>query len=496
MAAPRKRKAPPEVATPEQARAILEEVQRRAQQREALAPERRLHPRQVAFKRDPAKRKAALCGRRAGKTSCLADLAHEAAARSPSSWVPYVTLTRDTARRNFWPVLRKLDRDLDLGYKFNDHTLHAVHPNGATIFCVGTADQHSIEVLRGAAFGFPRAILDEVQSMRAYVEPLIEDVLDPATLDQDGDIILAGTPGPIAAGYFHDVTDGPKAGGWSVHRWTVLDNPYLPHAAAWLDKKRVRNRWDDRHPTYMREWLGKWVRDSDALMYKYDAFRNNVDVLPRTDAETQWVLGIDLGYGDSTAFVVLACRPKHGETYVVEVQKETGLIPSAVAVRVEQLMARYPFERIVADSGGAGIGYVVEMRERYGLPIEPASKPKHKKPGDVAMINGELRSGTLRFVRGACDELIDEIKILQWNEKKTDADDRYENHAADALLYGWRACRPWMYEAEEELPPPGSKAAQQLAADAAEDAEDAAAIAAARSAFDAPLSDLSVGWLR
>lgn len=488
----------PDIRSEEEARRILDEVQRREAQARALAPENRLHPHQIAFKRDPAKRRVALCGRRAGKTYCLADLAHEAAARSPRSWVPYITLTRDQARRNFWPVLRKMSDDLKLGYDFNDHMLTATHPNGAKIFCVGTADSNSINLLRGAAFGYPRAILDEVQSMRSYVHELVEDVLDPATLDQDGDIIAAGTPGPVAAGYFYDITEGEHAHGWSSHRWTVLDNPYMPHAASWLAAKRLRQRWDDQHPTYLREWLGRWVKDSDSLMYRFAEDRNVVAAPPELDDTWQLVLGIDLGYGDSTAFVVLACQPELGMTYVLEVEKETGLIPSAVAVRVEQYQQRYAFERIVADSGGAGIGYVVEMRDRYGIPVEAASKPKHKKPGDVALINGELRSGTLMFVKGACDELLDEIRILQWDEKKKDADERYENHAADALLYGWRACRPWMYDPQELPPQPGTPEAVQRMADEIEANELRQLEARGRASWDSPdpgPEDVDVAWL-
>lgn len=458
--------------SPAEARRLVAEADKRA--RRAVRRKSSLHPAQQRFMDDPDKRKAAVCSRRAGKTRVIGHMALETAARWPDLWVPYVTLTKDQARRNFWPVLRTINREQELGIAFDDHRMVATLTNGAHVFCVGMSDHDAMDRLRGAAGGFPLVLIDEAQAFKPYLKELVDDVLDAATLDCDGTIVMTGTPGAACAGLFFEVTEEGKYG-WSNHRWTVLDNPYLPNAPAWLEKKKRRNKWADDHPTYRREWLGQWVRDGSGLMYPFDWGRNVVDAPPDlTDGDWQYVLGCDLGYVDSTAFVVLACSPERAETYVLEVEKRTGLIPSAFAAIVEQYRARFPFERVVADTGGFGKGYVEEANQRWGLGIEPAEKPRLKKAGDVELIRGELLTGQLKFVGLKCKELLDEIRVLQWNEDRDDSDERFEDHAADALLYGWRATRAWMWEPELEAPREGTpewRLAQEAAMEAAAAAE-------------------------
>src|SRR5690606_6944543 len=101
-----------------------------------------------------------------------------------------------------------------------------------------------------------------------------------------------------------------------------------------------------------------------------------------------YVLGMDLGYEDSTAFVVLGFDEKVGQTWVIESWSETHLIPSAVAARVDRLRERYNFSYMVADSGGFGKGYVEEMKQRYSIPIEAAEK--NRKPAYIELLNGDL----------------------------------------------------------------------------------------------------------
>jgi len=194
------------------------------------------------------------------------------------------------------------------------------------------------------------------------------------------------------------------------------------------------------------------------VVYKIQEDRNVVHSLPA--GELTYVLGIDLGYEDSTAMVVLGYDDSTGYCWVVESKAETKLIPSAVAARVDRLAQRYDFTKIVADTGGFGKGYVEEMNQRFGMFVEPAQKSK--KLTYIELLNGDLQSGVLRFYKPRNQELIDELGSLLWLETTsgevdhTTIDERFPNHLSDALLYGWRACRQYFYSPEENKMATGS----------------------------------------
>jgi len=69
-------------------------------------------------------------------------------------------------------------------------------------------------------------VIDEAQAFGIDLRQLVYGVLKPAVADYRGTIVLTGTPGNLIKGLFFDVTNGREAG-WSGHRWTTYDNPYM-----------------------------------------------------------------------------------------------------------------------------------------------------------------------------------------------------------------------------------------------------------------------------
>ena len=57
-------------------------------------------------------------------------------------------------------------------------------------------------------------------------------------------------------------------------------------------------------PSHDRGGCGRWVRSDDSLVYRYHS-HNIVDGLP-DDHDFEYILGVDLGYHDATAFVIMA----------------------------------------------------------------------------------------------------------------------------------------------------------------------------------------------
>jgi hypothetical protein len=195
---------------------------------------------------------------------------------------------------------------------------------------------------------------------------------------------------------------------------------------------------------------GVWVRDSGGLVYQFDPGKMQVDAAELVDPTTRkttltkYVLAIDFGFTDSTAFAILGWRPHDKAVYLVESFKETKLTPSAVAEKVVELKETYKFDVMVGDIGGLGKGYVEEARRRFKLPIEAAEK--QNKRGYIDLLNGALHNGEFRLVRGKNDALIAEMAELPWKDDRSKPEDGFEDHLCDAMLYGWRAA--WAYLAK------------------------------------------------
>src|SRR5687768_3739194 len=249
-------------------RRVLEELARRKDRIERVDFDKLLFPGpQRAFVMDPAKRKAAVCSRRAGKTFGILIYALKVLHLHSYCQVPYITLTRQQGKRNIWLALQKMDKQLGLGGNFNNNELTYTLSNGSVLFICGANDETEIQRLRGA--NYPLAMVDEAQSFRPFIRSLIRDILEPATSDYDGTIIMTGTPGPACAGFFYEVTnnlfdvevDGEKFQPWSVHHWTVVDNPHHPYDTAKIERVRKENGWAIDNPTFLREWKGLWVKD-------------------------------------------------------------------------------------------------------------------------------------------------------------------------------------------------------------------------------------------
>jgi hypothetical protein len=448
-----------------QQRKILEEYAKRKERLERVDFDKLLFEGpQRDFVLDPSPRKAAVCSRRAGKTHGIVVYALKVMHEHSYCQIPYITLTRAQGKRNIWLTLQKLDKSLKLGGTFNNNELTYTIPNGSQLFISGANDETEIQRLRGNKY--PLAIIDEAQSFRPLIRSLVREIIEPAVGDYRGTIAITGTPGPACAGFYYEISNGlvsyedngKTIYPWSVHHWTLLENPFHPFTEEDVENTRKMNGWLPDNPSFLREYKGIWVKDDSLKVYKLSD-RNLMYTRPEVDLT--YALGIDLGYEDSTAFVVLGYNESIGQCFVLESFKKEHLIPSAVAVQVQKLMERFDFAHIVADAGGFGKGYVEEMSQRYSIPVKPAEKTQ--KYGFIELLNGDLQSGSLKILKNRNQELVDELGTLQFVENedgtpdRTKIDERFDDHLCDALLYGWRACRQFFYDPEMLGPKKDSK---------------------------------------
>lgn len=450
-----------------QAERILQEVAKRAANVSKIDFDKLSFGPQRDFINDDSPRVAALCTRRAGKTAGMALKALRTAMKMPHSMVVYIGPSRPNAKRAMWPHLLQWNRELKLGAKFNHAELTMTLPNGSQILLGGANDSGEIERYRGLAS--PLIIVDEAGHFRSFLKGLIEEVLMPATMDYDGQIVLIGTPNAACIGYFYDITTGAQPG-WSNHQWTVYDNPHIPHAKAWVENMIKERGLTWEHPAIRREYLGEWVRNSEGLVFQVP----EIAILDEFDPEeTDWhyVLGVDIGYVDATAFVLLAYDTTSARSVVVESHQQSGMIPSRIAVEIERLWNTHDLESVVIDPGGGGKLIVEELKQRYGIPADVAQK--RGKHDFIELMNGDFRAGSCQIVRAGNEELLHDLSLLQWDYARLERkgkgafggktpkdllqiDDRTPDHLADAMLYGYRECKAYLYDPKQNAPKRGT----------------------------------------
>jgi hypothetical protein len=414
-----------------------------------------LFPAQRAFFDDPAKTKGAYCSRRAGKTwVCSAGL-YDGCQDTPESASLYVALTGKSARHILWPVLRKFDRTYQAGLKFNDTELIATDPNGSQIMLTGADQVHKIEALRGRAFR--RIVIDEAQAFpKRLLRYLLDDVLEAALMDLDGDQWLIGTPNAARAGHFYDLITGSQKDVAQIpsHTWTVLDNPHIPHAAEWLAGIRAKHHWTLDTPVYQREYMGRWVRDESQLVFRFDRLRHLVGAIPKLDRS---VGGADIGTSEEkrTTALTRGGWARHDRTtYFSFAKKYAALNPTSMADEMRKVGA----ELWMLDEGGLGKGYGDEFRKRQqdGSVLNVRAAKKQEKHAYIEHMNGEYDGNRIKILAGACDDLVDELELLQWDDDRKEFDPSFQCHACDAHLYQWRECWSFAEEAEKLAPIVGS----------------------------------------
>lgn len=422
----------------------------------------KLFGQQTAFIRDPARRKAGFCTRRAGKTTLVGSYLLSVALEHDEVLCTFYAITRIRAKELIWDELHRLDREYALGCKFNETELSVRTPNGSLVRLTGADKMKEAEKKRGDKNKV--VILDEAQLFPEEVlRKLIDDIIEPTLLDLRGTVCLMGTPGIVEAGLWWEITRNEtelRAPGWSVHSWSILDNPFLPHAREELADLQRTRRWADDHPTLVREYKGRWVNDAGALVYTYDSVRNTYEQLPRLT--WQYVMGIDLGHDDAFAIVVWAFSEDSRTLFEVDCFKESGLIPSQWAAEIKKRRDRFDPVSMVVDTGGLGKAIVEEMKQRHGLALKAAEKTE--KASFQRLMNDDLAGGFIK-VRASSPIALEWSRLAKDPKDPEKEDPRFPNHSADGGLYGWREAKHWLGEDPDAEPEPGTPEAADAEAE-------------------------------
>lgn len=407
-------------------------------------------PQQLAFIQDPARQKALWCTRRSAKSYTAGMYLVDQAIKNPRSNGLFTGLTRASAKAIIWKdVLAVIDRKYQLRASFNQSDLTMTLPNESLIVVTGIdVDENEMNKILGRKFRL--ACIDESSMYSIDLSNFIYGILGPAMVDpndddESGTIALFGTASNFPRGLFFDITKR-RENGWSLHEWTAYDNPHV--AKKWGEniEKIARER-----PLYMqtpqfKQWyLNQWVIDEEKLVYRFDSERNLVKAMPHLPDHSGWtfVLGVDTGWEDDSAFVLTAYHVNHPDLFMLKVFKQKKMTFDDVAVKIQEFMKdpQYAPHKIIID--GANKQGVESMRARSSIPFEYADK--QDKVTFIELMNSDLIEGRIKVVDTPENRpLWDEWMGLVW---MTDGDkikypkkehSALPNHLCDAALYAWR----------------------------------------------------------
>lgn len=417
---------------------------------------------QTAFIRDPARLKALFCTRRAAKSFTAGAYMVYECLNNPGVNCLFIGLTHASAKGIIWKdILKTLNIKLDLGISFNETTLTATFPNGSIISVTGCdVDEDEMNKLLGKKYRL--VCIDEASMYTIDLHKLVYGILKPATADQRGTICMMGTASNFTRGLFYDITTGREPG-WSLHTWSASDNPHI--AKQWaeeLEDIRINRPLFIETPLFRQWYLNEWVVDTEKLVYKFQHDRNVFKELPHSPNPDSWtyILGVDLGYEDDSAFVLCAFHEHLKDLYVLSSFNKKHMDITDVANRIKMFRgdSRYPVAKVIVD--GANKQAVEEITRRHGISLHPADKTG--KSDFIEIMNGELIQGHIKL-KDNLTTLMQEMMGLVW---QTDGDKikqpRKEhpdlpNHLCDALLYAWRYCYSYMSEPKEKKPIVGSR---------------------------------------
>lgn len=322
--------------------------------------------------------------------------------------------------------------------------------------------------------------------------------------DRGGVLVLGSTPPAVLRGLFYEVTregsdkhrpyadrnkrkeDGSLVyegfRGYSSHFWTLKDVIELPNAddypalqANWaraLENKLLEG-WSDEHPTWQREYLGRWSADNTATVFRYQPFkdgepwnewdpwgeagpvegvqmlRTTLPVLPQDVGTYHYVVSEDMGSRDPFACNVFAFAPRDPlkrmwHVFFFERTRMYARDNADLLLGPEHNTDKPAgIYGVIGWPDGAIVdadqAFIDELRNVYGVTLVKAEKKMDYKFGAIELVNGDLIDGRIKILKGS--PLAKQIAELQWkpDENGNPREDKaLANHSTDTLIYGRR----------------------------------------------------------
>jgi len=409
---------------------------------------------------DPRKRQAHLTGKRMGKSEYGGRRLFRGAALNPKSVNPYIGPTAKAARLRMWPLIKRIAEAHFPTAKVNESMMTVTLDTGGVVV-VGGCD-HINKIGDWYGMPFAEALVDECGTFGPYLPDLIEDGLKPSMMDFDGFLTLAGNPGLVPLGYWYGLTGPSRTATIPLYIGDARDNPHVK-AAAFFASTLEENGWTEDHPTFLRMYLGKWAWDPSAFCFPYKAERNSIPWLPERSLaggilnRWQWrfVIASDVAGLGITSIVVIAVHPGDPRDFSWSSEVHSAWLPEQLVTRVETIKAdtSHKFDMskavLIVDTGGLGSVHNVHLTRKAGHLFHESADKADKKSW-VRTLHDDTLSGRHQWVEGQNQPAIDEMAVLEWDEKHQLWEEGPSDHVMDATGYGKRRAHHYTRDAVGE----------------------------------------------
>ena len=256
------------------------------------------------------------------------------------------------------------------------------------------------------------------------------------TLDDPGSkAIFISTPRGIH-NYFKEFYDRGEDPRDKYRKWVSIHADYLENTRAEdedvMDAKNSMSRAEFRQE-YMADFLsfsGRiWDMDTELCVQDLSIQMADEEWMRSLD----FIAGIDIGFKDPTAFVVIAYEEDTGKYYIMDEFQDNKLKTSEQAEQILKLEAQYGLDLIFIDSAAAQTRF--DWANDYNI---STSKSKKSKLDGIAHVAGIIDNNNL-IVDESCIECLKTIDQYRWDERDNLTKERPlpngTQHMADAIRY-------------------------------------------------------------
>lgn len=384
-----------------------------------------------------------IAGRRSGKTTLCATLPAFMEANFPDWKGDYTFASFDVKylKQLYWTEMQKWLDYHNIKYKTDskDSTIYLTKSRRKIMF-ESLKDQASAKKILGKSNKL--VVFDEAQNTRQDIlKEAVETYAEPSLMDNGGIVFLIGTsPKVHKTSYFlkrHRNTEH------SFDGINVYNNKFIPKvlADAFLNNKRKEGGFikGKEDANFKRQYLGEIVEDLESLVFPLTEGHIYKELpCPLNEADYYACGGIDIGFNDKDAFVVIFYYPKAKCFFVdYEFEKPEQLTKDFAEV-IEKQVKSYKgviTPDLVGDSGGGGLKTIADLENESSLFIDKAYK--YNKYRNIKYLQNLIKSG--RFFVKEDSIFYKEAELIEWDETKEKIDDRvYHSDILDAILYAVR----------------------------------------------------------
>lgn len=315
--------------------------------------------------------------------------------------------TKSTLQRNIIEPLQELWGVKNISDIRSDNTATIM---GEKVYCLGADKISQVDKLRGSSIKYCYG--DEIVTWHKEVFEMLKSRLDKPYSRFDG---TCNPEGPTH--WFKSFLDNEKNADIYLQEYTIDDNPFLP-------EEFVKNLKIEYANTvyYDRYILGKWVR-AEGIIFKELANNPLEFTVKASDVPKafRWCeVGFDIG-GNGSAYALTCCAEGLDGIYYVLKSKKTQA--NEVNMQdIERLVCNfcdYTHSKYKSVIGPINSDHIAAITNTITSNTLYAAYFTYKPPLEdrVFAISKLLAQKKIKFVEGECDDLIDEMSNLVYDEK-------------------------------------------------------------------------------